>query len=88
MAKRQLKRSTSTKEKQRARSQWITWSVFGGLALVIVAFLAYLAFHGQTGPAKVSSPAPDFTLKLLDGGSVTLSSLRGRPVLINFWAST
>ncbi len=88
MAKRQLKRASSAREKQRARSQWITWSVFGGLGVVVVAFLAYRAFHGQSGPAKVSSPAPDFTLKLLDGGTVTLSSLRGRPVLINFWAST
>jgi hypothetical protein len=88
MAKRQLKRSGSTRETQRTRSRWITWSVFGGLAIVIAAFLAYLAFLGQSGPAKVSSPAPDFTLKLLNGNSVTLSSLRGRTVLINFWAST
>ncbi len=32
-------------------------------------------------------PAPDFTLKTLDGGTVTLSKLQGQPVLINFWAS-
>jgi len=32
-------------------------------------------------------PAPDFTLKTLDGGTVTLSQLQGQPVLINFWAS-
>ncbi len=32
--------------------------------------------------------APDFTLPLLDGsGSLTLSDLRGHPVLLNFWAS-
>jgi len=31
--------------------------------------------------------APDFTLKTLDGGQITLSAYRGRPVLINFWAS-
>ena len=33
------------------------------------------------------NPAPDFTLKSLDGGQITLSEYRGRPVLINFWAS-
>jgi len=27
-------------------------------------------------------------LRLLNGQSVTLSSLRGRPVLVNFWHST
>jgi cytochrome c biogenesis protein CcmG, thiol:disulfide interchange protein DsbE len=31
--------------------------------------------------------APDFTLKTLDGGSIKLSSLRGKVVLINIWAS-
>ena len=33
------------------------------------------------------NPAPDFTLKTLDGGQITLSEYRGRPVLINFWAT-
>jgi cytochrome c biogenesis protein CcmG/thiol:disulfide interchange protein DsbE len=33
------------------------------------------------------SAAPDFTLKTLAGDSVTLSSLKGRPVFVNFWAS-
>ena len=32
-------------------------------------------------------PAPDFELPTLDGGSVRLSEFRGRPVVINFWAS-
>ncbi|RMF04487.1 MAG: TlpA family protein disulfide reductase [Chloroflexi bacterium] len=31
--------------------------------------------------------APDFSLPTLDGGTLALSSLRGRPVLLNFWAS-
>ena len=32
--------------------------------------------------------APNFTLPLLDGdGSLSLSDLRGHPVLLNFWAS-
>jgi cytochrome c biogenesis protein CcmG/thiol:disulfide interchange protein DsbE len=32
-------------------------------------------------------PAPDFTLETIDGKSITLSSLRGKVVLIDFWAS-
>ena len=36
----------------------------------------------------VGITAPDFTLPLLDGsGDLTLSSLRGKPVMLNFWAS-
>jgi peroxiredoxin len=31
--------------------------------------------------------APDFELPAYDGGSIRLSGLRGRPVLINFWAT-
>ena len=31
--------------------------------------------------------APDFNLRTLDGSHIRLSTLRGRPVLINIWAS-
>ena len=40
----------------------------------------------ETAPRK-GFLAPDFTLTTLDGDTVRLSDLRGRPVLINFWAS-
>ena len=36
---------------------------------------------------KVGAHAPDFSLRTIDGTTVTLSSLRGHPVIINFWAS-
>jgi cytochrome c-type biogenesis protein len=39
------------------------------------------------GPVQVGKPAPDFTLKDVDGHTVTLSALKGKPVLINFWAT-
>src|SRR5574344_1179350 len=31
--------------------------------------------------------APDFTVEMLDGSQVQLSSLRGKPVFLNFWAT-
>ena len=34
------------------------------------------------------TPAPDFTLRTLDGQEVTLSSLRGKPVVIEFGSIT
>ena len=34
-----------------------------------------------------SEPAPDFTLEALAGEPVTLSKLRGKPVLVDFWAT-
>lgn len=44
-------------------------------------------FHGA-GPA-IGSQAPDFELKLLNGRGKTmqLASLRGKAVLVNFWAT-
>jgi len=32
-------------------------------------------------------PPPDFTVTTFDGGQLTLSSLKGHPVLVNFFAS-
>ena len=43
------------------------------------------AFGG--GTAKVGDPAPEITAMGLDAQPVRLSSLRGRPVIVNFWAS-
>jgi peroxiredoxin len=34
-----------------------------------------------------NNAAPDFSLPLLDGGTVNLSQLRGKPTVINFWAT-
>ncbi len=35
----------------------------------------------------IGQRAPDFTVKLLDGRTVSLDEFRGKPVLINFWAT-
>jgi|YNPBryantNP2012_1023418.scaffolds.fasta_scaffold00558_6 cytochrome c biogenesis protein CcmG/thiol:disulfide interchange protein DsbE len=37
--------------------------------------------------AEASRPAPDFTLAALDGSQVRLRDLRGKVVLLNFWAT-
>ena len=68
------------------------------LALVVVAVVAatmlYFGFHlaqrSRAGAPAIlgrSTPAPDFTLERLDGGSMKLSDLRGKAVLLNFWAT-
>lgn len=36
---------------------------------------------------KVGEAAPDFTVELSDSSSVTLSKLKGKVVLLNFWAT-
>ena len=32
-------------------------------------------------------PAPEFNVTLMDGRVIALKDLRGKPVLVNFWAS-
>ena len=39
-----------------------------------------------TGP-QVGAPAPDFSLRTLDGKSVSLASYRGKTLVINVWAT-
>ncbi len=62
-----------------------------GLGILLVALMLYLGLftnssHTPSGLAPGKS-APDFKLKTLDGKQVSLSGLRGKVVLINFWAS-
>ena len=41
----------------------------------------------KTTLVKVGDAAPDFTVTMFDGNEVTLSKLKGKVVLVNFWAT-
>jgi cytochrome c biogenesis protein CcmG/thiol:disulfide interchange protein DsbE len=55
--------------------------------LLLGLLLVLLAFRAPAPGAVIGSPAPDFTLTDLAGNAVRLADLRGRPVVVNFWAS-
>ncbi len=86
MGKRRVARP-QPKPAPAGRSQWKFWAIAGAVLVLIGGVLSYL-FWQQPGLAKMSESAPDFTLRLLNGGSLRLSSLKGNPVVLNFWNST
>jgi peroxiredoxin len=51
--------------------------------LVLTTLVASLAWAAQT----LSGPAPGFTLQSNDGEQVSLASLKGKVVMVNFWAT-
>jgi cytochrome c biogenesis protein CcmG/thiol:disulfide interchange protein DsbE len=63
------------------------------LVPIVVLPLTLILFHGfGRDPREIPSPligkqAPSFTLVALDGKTITADQLRGRPYVLNFWAS-
>lgn len=81
-----------TPTKPRRRTGW------PGRALLWTALLSLLPLFTEcindqeTDPEKetlvhAGGTAPDFTVEMLDGSQLTLSDLRGKVVLLTFWAS-
>src|SRR6266849_1061712 len=66
-------------------------AILSGVALMIFAARhlqpsANAKNSGGIGALR-GAPAPDFALKTLDGKTLKLSDLRGKAVLVNFWAT-
>jgi cytochrome c biogenesis protein CcmG/thiol:disulfide interchange protein DsbE len=76
-----------------ARTSRINLKVLAAGLAVIAPLLVVLILNIDRDPHSVRSPllgrpAPGFSLAPLGGGpAVTLESFRGRPVVINFWAT-
>ena len=75
-------------------SKSLSWVIFSVMVLAAGAgwILLSRADPGDTTSGMIPAPraeflAPQFTLKTSDDQTVSLSDLRGRPVLVNFWAS-
>jgi peroxiredoxin len=64
-----------------------------GILLLAVGWIFFSAEKtSDVAQEQIAAPqkgflAPDFSLENLDGEQITLSDLRGRAVLLNFWAT-
>jgi cytochrome c biogenesis protein CcmG/thiol:disulfide interchange protein DsbE len=67
-------------------SAWGRIAAWVGL-FVLLGIVAIGLVSTQQGPVGIGRPVPDFTLTTFDGSSITLSELRGKVVVVNFWAS-
>jgi cytochrome c biogenesis protein CcmG, thiol:disulfide interchange protein DsbE len=70
------------------------WGIFSIIILSVGAAWIWISATnpGNTTAGKIPAPrqgflAPDFSLMDLQGEKISLSELRGRPVLINLWAT-
>jgi cytochrome c biogenesis protein CcmG, thiol:disulfide interchange protein DsbE len=62
-------------------------SVTLGLVSILVLYLVLVPHGNAAANLVVGQAAPDFTVDALDGTKVRLSELKGKPVVINFWAT-
>lgn len=72
------------------------WLLLALIALVVAAIVLLPSCGSKsknptdteaTTLVNAGDEAPDFTVEMFDGEQVTLSSLRGKVVLLNFWAT-
>jgi cytochrome c biogenesis protein CcmG/thiol:disulfide interchange protein DsbE len=76
-------------------SAWTLGRLLGvGFVVAVALGLLGLLGYGLLVAGKPSGnipieprPARPFTLRLFDGSTLSLEELRGKPVLVNFWAS-
>jgi cytochrome c biogenesis protein CcmG, thiol:disulfide interchange protein DsbE len=69
-----------------SRPAWGRIFAWGGL-IALLAIVAVGLLQTQQGPVGIGQRAPDFTLTTFEGEEINLSSLKGKVVMINFWAS-
>lgn len=74
------------------RHRLLRYAIVLGIVLLVGGIFVQREFLGdanvsaETGPLEVGRAAPDFELETADG-RVRLSDLRGRAVVVNFWAT-
>jgi cytochrome c biogenesis protein CcmG, thiol:disulfide interchange protein DsbE len=63
------------------------WAILIAAPLVTLLALGFGHNPDASGSPLLDRAAPNFSLQSLDGRTVSLKSVRGKPVVLNFWAS-
>ena len=68
------------------KERWRKWTP-SPLTLILLGLIAYLWFRPPADVSDENRPAPPWQVTLPDGRLLTSESLKGRVVLVNFWAT-
>lgn len=88
-----IKKGSATRKRHLIITLSITFAVIGILAILLKGLYLNPSMVAST---QIGKPAIDFEVEVLEGASwlpnivenkVKLSNLRGKPVILNFWAS-
>jgi cytochrome c biogenesis protein CcmG, thiol:disulfide interchange protein DsbE len=66
--------------------RWVVLAAF----IILLAFLALIGWglrRTQEGPITIGQSVPPFILTTFDGQKINTADLKGRVIVINFWAS-
>jgi peroxiredoxin len=79
-------------QKHNNRRNWLLILTISSIVGAFLILLNYAMLNKEpttasSGVAQVGKVAPDFTLQLFTGEFLQLSRLRGKGVVVNFWAS-
>lgn len=79
-------KGASTAGQRPAWKRWVT-GVSLGIASFLILLLMLIPRSEADTVLQIGQAAPDFALESLTGEKVRLSDLKGKPVVINFWAT-
>lgn len=70
---------------RRAVAIWRT--IFIAIPLLFLLFLALRLYQTNTSEQRAAGEAPPFAFTTFEGEAISLADLRGKGVVLNFWAS-
>src|SRR5579885_3012669 len=86
---------TMTAHLSRRTILWFVLTTLASAALLILLFARLVSASQNVAVLSASPlighPAPDFTISVWNGAAgqqIHLAALKGKPVVVNFWAST